>query len=195
MRLYKSANWYNPFYVDVNSKSYKISCIHFFDKDGIICSTKCGWFGSGDNRFSELGIPGDCYLKRKVDFSFKSCFIHFSGDKTWDNESEYELYIPRGVVGVKSPVIEKRNERFAVIRWDTLIDGVYCNLWHFLDQEISIIEHEISSVGEKISHMYQSNYSELPTCIQLLSKLNSERESALDKIREISDEYILHFYR
>jgi hypothetical protein len=195
MKLYKNTKWYNPFYVDVNNKSYELNKIYFFNKDGIICSTRSGWFGSGDNNFNSLEIPCSCSLKKKVDFNYEFAFIVFSGEKSWDGVSKYELYIPSDVLSVNGPIIDRKSDRYYVIKWLTNIDGVYCDLWHFIDGKLTEIEHKINNVGEKLSNMYQSQYADLPKYIEVLNKLNEERNKEVENIKNIDDESILSLYR
>ena len=196
MKLYKQSNWYNPYFVDVNDKSYEISKIHFFDREkGIICSTRSGWFGGGDNNLPKVDIDVDCIVKRKVDFSCKSAFVVNSGERNWDNTSKYELYIPSNVVGVKEPIVERRTMRYLVIKWETNIDGVYCDLWHWVDKDLSEIEKKISNVGEKINRLYGDNYNDLPIIIKTLEDLNKERIKEVERLNNINGDAILSQYK
>ena len=196
MELY-TTKYYNPFFVAIGTKSYELSDIQFFDGDGVICKTNSGWFGSGgsNNRFDSLTIDVDCVLKRKVDYNCKTAFIVSSGEKSWDGNTKYVLYIPANVVKVQKPIIARRMERYAIIRWLTKIDGVYCEKWHFIDKELNEIEHKINAIGEKIGGLYQSGYDSLPTMISTLSKLQIEREEEVKRMKSIKDEDILSLFK
>lgn len=173
MKLYTS-RYYNPFFIDLGAKSYEISNILFYDEVGVICSTGHGWFGSGNNNFNVFTIDAECVLKRKIDFNSKTPFIVADG-KDILNKTKYALYIPKDVIGLKSPVAINRGRHF-VVRWTSDMDGVSVEKWHFIDAELSEVEHRINEVGEKISHLYSNSFSELDVLVKELSSLRKKRE-------------------
>ena len=195
MKLYRRANWFNPFYVDVNDKCYELKNIHLFNKEGIICSANRGWFGGGDNTSTGLIFDVSCVLKRKVDLTLKTAFIVSTGEKNYDNSLSAELYIPAEAVGLKEPVVKKRTDRYFVICWETQVKEVYCEAYHYVDEYLSRIENKISAVGEKISHLYGKAYEDLPRCIDVLNKLQDERIEELKRISEITNEEVLTKYK
>lgn len=191
MNLYRRSGWFNPFFIDVNNKSYELKNIHFFNPNGIICSTSRGWFGNGDNTTQGLSFDIICNLKRKVDFTSKSAFIISRGN---DYGLSAELYIPADAIGLSEPSIRAKTERYFIVRWNTSIKAVYCEAWHFIDENLSRVEHQISAVGEKITNLYGNAYEDLPRCIEVLQKLYNEREEELQRLSKITDEEILKFY-
>ena len=192
MKLYTS-RYYNPFFIDLGAKSYEISDILFYDEIGVVCSTGHGWFGSGNNNFNVFTIDADCVLKRKIDFNSKTPFIVADG-KDILNKTKYALYIPKSVIGLKSPVAINRGRHF-VVRWTSDMDGVAVEKWHFIDAELTEVEHRINEVGEKISHLYSSSFSELDVLVKELNSLRKKREKAMNGMLTVKEEDVLKFYR
>ena len=192
MKLYTS-RYYNPFFIDLGAKSYEISNILFYDEVGVICSTGQGWFGSGNNNFNVFTIDADCVLKRKIDFNSKTPFIVADGKDIF-NKTTYSLYIHKSVVGLKSPVAINRGRHF-VVRWTSDIDEVVVEKWHFIDAELTEVEHRINDVGEKIAHLYSNSFSELDGLIKELNSLRKKREKAISSMLTVKEENVLKFYR
>lgn len=192
MKLYTS-RYYNPFFIDLCAKSYEISNILFYDEIGVVCSTGHGWFGSGNNNFNVFTIDADCVLKRKIDFNSKTPFIVADG-KDFLNKTKYALYIPKSVIGLKSPVAINRGRHF-VVRWASDMDGVSVEKWHFIDAELSEVENRINEVGEKISHLYSNSFSELNVLVKELNSLRKKREKAMNGMLTVKEEDVLKFYR
>lgn len=192
MKLYTS-RYYNPFFIDLGAKSYEISNILFYDEVGVVCSTGHGWFGSGNNNFNVFTIDADCVLKRKIDFNSKTPFIVADG-KDILNKTKYALYIPKSVIGLKSPVAMNRGRHF-VVRWTSDMDGVAVEKWHFIDAELTEVENRINEVGEKISHLYSNSFSELDELVKELNSLRKKREKAMNGMLTVKEEDVLKFYR
>lgn len=193
MKLYTSS-CYNPFFIDIGAKTYELENIHFFDSDGVICSSGRGWFGSNNHFRNGLEIAVDCILKRKADYTAKTAFLLASAEKSWvTGKSRYELYIPAAVVGLKAPTISEiaQSKRYFIIEWGSDIPGVFCTKWRYVDITLSAVEHEINEVGEKIKHLYQSHFDEMPELIKRLQKLEKERQKAIFDIEQIKPESIL----
>lgn len=67
----ETTDCFNPFFID----GRQIKRIHFFNKSGVIFSTRSGWFGNNNNFRGGLVIP-ETVQKRKIDFSLcKSFFV------------------------------------------------------------------------------------------------------------------------
>lgn len=75
----------NPFVFE----GRQITSITFYNKEGVICSLKRGWFGDTDNPFESFTVPL-IKVKRKVDFNHKGCFVLPSTSSWW---KAYDLYI------------------------------------------------------------------------------------------------------
>ena len=196
MKLYTSS-CYNPFFIDIGAKTYELENIHFFDSDGVICSSGRGWFGSNNYFRNGLEIAVDVFVKKKPDFSLSVAFLLSTGEKSWaTNKTRYELYIPAAVVGLKAPTISEisRSKRYYIVTWESNIQGVFCTAWRYVDATLSAVEHEINEVGETIKSLYQSHFDELPELLKRLQKLEKERQKAIFDIEQITPESILNEY-
>jgi hypothetical protein len=78
---------------------YRISSIHFFDKNGIVCETDWGYLEHYENYICqripsfEIKNQDTIKLKRKLDFNTKEAFL-FESKRNWDNALTTKLYIP-----------------------------------------------------------------------------------------------------
>ena len=171
MKLYRTAKWYNPFSIDVNNKSYELCDIVFFDKDGEICRTNCGWFTSGistNNKFDILEIPGDVKKKIKVDFNEKQAFVVRAEGPC--GLADHVLYIPSSSVGLSAPTAVRSTmaDHHWEITWKTNIDGVSITKWHFVDGQSREIVKQINQIGEDIARLWGDTAKALPKLIEQL---------------------------
>ena len=78
---------------------YRISSIHFFDKNGIVCETNWGYLENNKNYVHqrilsfEIKNQDTIKLKRKLDFNNKEAFLYES-KRDWDNTLTAKLFIP-----------------------------------------------------------------------------------------------------
>lgn len=196
MKLYKTAKWYNPFTIDVNGKSYELSDIVFFDKDGIICHTDRGWFADSsiNNPFNSLEIPGDVKKKTKVDFNEKQAFV-VRVEKY--GMSTYALYIPSSFVGLSAPtaVRSTMSDCHWEITWKTNIEGVSITKWHFVDGQSQEIVKQINQIGEDITRLWGNTRKELPKLIEKLQQKKDELDKATERALAITADSVLKNYR
>ena len=197
MKLY-TESCYNPFFIDVNNKQYELNKIHFFDENGVICSTGCGWFGSNNYFRKGLEIDVECIVKRKADFAADVAFLLPSEnkEKSWySNRAYYEIYIPAAVVGLKQPTTKKPqpNARYYIVSWKSDIDGVTVDKWEWIDENLRPIEKRIKEIGEAMSKLF-SDFSHLPEMIKELQRLEKQRQKALFEMEQITPEAILTKY-
>lgn len=196
MKLY-TQSCYNPFFVEVGGKAHEINNIHFFDSDGVICSTGHGWFGSNNYFRDGLEIAVDCIVKRNVDYTTKTAFLVASSEKSWaTGKTRYALYIPAAVVGVKTPTINRPRHsiRYFIVEWKTDVQGVFCTTWRWVDAALSVIEGEINEIGEEIKSLFQDKFSKLPELLKRLQKLEKQRKRELEAMEQITPESILIEY-
>lgn len=197
MKLYKTAKWYNPFSIDVNGKSYELGDIIFFDKDGEICRTGCGWFTSGismNNNFDKLEIPGDVKKKTKVNFNEKQAFVVRAEGYVL---SKYVLYIPSSFVGLSAPTAVRSTmaDHHWEITWKTNIEGVSITKWHFIDGQSQEIVKQINQIGEGIARLWGDTAKALPKLIEQLQQKKDELDKATERALAITADAVLGNYR
>lgn len=198
MKLYRTATWYNPFSIDVNSKSYELADIVFFDKDGVICRTNRGWFMSGittNNDFNILEIPGDVKKKIKVDFNEKQAFIVRAEGRC--GLADHVLYIPSSFVELSAPTAVRSTmaDHHWEITWKTNIDGVSITKWHFVDGQSQEIVKEINQIGQDISRLWGDTTKALPKLIEQLQQKKDELDKATERALAITADAVLKNYR
>ena len=196
MKLY-TESCYNPFFIDIGSKSFEIDNIYFFDAEGVICSTGRGWFGNNNNFRAGLVLPVDCIVRRKEDYKSKCAFLLSSGVKSWaTNKTSYKLYIPADIVALQAPVITDsfQNKRCYIIEWKTNIPGIFVSHYHHADQALSLIESQINEIGEKIHHLYTDHFADFPNLLNQLQKLEKARQKEWYALTQITPETILKEY-
>ena len=197
MKLYKTAKWYNPFSIDVNGKSYELGDIIFFDKDGEICRTGCGWFTSGismNNNFDKLEIPGDVKKKTKVDFNEKQAFVVRAEGYVL---SKHVLYIPSSFVGLSAPTAVRSTmaDHHWEITWKTNIEGVSITKWHFIDGQSQEIVKQINQIGQDIARLWGDTAKALPKFIEQLQQKKNELDKATERALAITADAVLGNYR
>ena len=198
MKLYRTATWYNPFSIDVNSKSYELADIVFFDKDGVICRTNRGWFMSGittNNDFNILEIPGDVKKKIKVDFNEKQAFIVRAEGRC--GLADHVLYIPSSFVELSAPTAVRSTmaDHHWEITWKTNITGVSITKWHFVDGQSQEIVKEINQIGQDISRLWGDTTKALPKLIEQLQQKKDELDKATERALAITADAVLKNYR
>jgi hypothetical protein len=198
MKLYRTATFYNPFSIDVNGKSYELADIVFFDKDGVICRTNCGWFMSGittNNDFNILEIPGDVKKKIKVDFNEKQAFVVRAEDHY--GFANHVLYIPSSSVGLSAPTAVRSTmaDHHWEITWQTNITGVSITKWHFVDGQSQEIVKEINQIGQDISRLWGDTAKALPKLINQLQQKKAELDKATERALAITADAVLKNYR
>ena len=78
---------------------YRISSIHFFDKNGIVCETDWGYLEHYENYICqripsfEIKNQDTIKLKRKLDFNTKEAFL-FESKRDYDKTLTTKLFIP-----------------------------------------------------------------------------------------------------
>lgn len=198
MKLYRTAKFYNPFSIDVNGRSYELCDIVFFDKDGVICRTNCGWFTSGistNNKFDRLEIPGDVKKKIKVDFNEKQAFVVRAERPC--GLADHVLYIPSSSVGLSAPTAVRSTmaDHHWEITWKTNIDGVSITKWHFVDGQSQEIVKQINQIGENIARLWGDTTKALPKLIEQLQQKKDELDKSTERALAITAGAVLRNYR
>lgn len=197
MKLYRTAKWYNPFSIVVSNNVYELGDIAFFDKDGVICNTQCGWFTSGistNNDLDELEIPGDVKRKNKIDFSEKQAFVVRTERHSMPI---YALYIPSSSVGLSAPTAVRSTmaDHHWEITWKTNIDGVSITKWHFVDRQSQEIVKQINHIGQDIACLWGDKIKALPKLIEQLQQKKNELDKATECALAITADDVLGNYR
>lgn len=89
--LYKTNTWYNPLYVQVKDTGYRLNNILFYNDNGVVYQTGCGWFNSNSLFNVILSTTKQIKRKIKIDFSKNEPFIIKSN---CSYEVVYDLYFP-----------------------------------------------------------------------------------------------------
>lgn len=94
--LIRTAIWYNPFTaITINGNGYELYRIHFYNEEGVILSTRSGWFDEKNNSNNSFrnGIKiDDIHLRKKISFDKKENFIAKNNDD-YNIFNRYDLYI------------------------------------------------------------------------------------------------------
>lgn len=109
---------YNPFFVE----GYEIKKIHLYDDNGVIFSTRQGWF-SGDhsyNEFDYLEIP-DVKRRLKIDLAKKECFFTSVKGEWYEKGKFCEMYLYVDGVDIKllDKILKSENMTHSEI-WDSV---------------------------------------------------------------------------
>jgi len=202
MKLLKTS-FYNPFFIDVENKRYEIRQINFFNKNGVICSTK--WFGSNNEFNNGLELPTTCSRKRTPVFTSATAFIIKSDLEEWERSRGdsskswfsglpyYDLYIPAAVVGLHKPTAKRYNydSRHFVIRWESDIKGVTVESWYFVDEPLRPYEESIKKIGENLNNSYYATPDKIQTLINELQAAQAEYSKEYQKMLAITPDEIL----
>lgn len=181
MKLFRNANWYNPFFVTVNGKPYELSNIRVFDSDGVIIESGHGWFGSGNNPLDEVEIPGKCTRKTKLGFEKKHCFVMRDDSDFYrrTNERRFILYIPADLIGLSEAIFKKKRPGLFSEYRDTNIPGVRFEKTHYCDQKLSSLKSKFRELCAEVNDKsYRLDFynlkSYIPTMEMLLDQIHEE---------------------
>lgn len=143
----ETTDFFNPFFID----GRQIKRIHFFNKQGVIFSTRSGWFGNNNNFRGGLVIP-ETVQKRKIDFSLCKSFFVSVPAEYYEKGLYAELYLFVDGESVKITEVKEISEKMTD-----------CEIWHskiytfeILGQEIreSILDYiEKTPFGEQVDSL------------------------------------------
>lgn len=193
MKLFRRERWYNPFFVEVNGVSKKLNTIRVYKNKEILIHHNSSWFTDGrssNNPVQEVGIPGECVLKRKVNLDLTTNFVVSVRD--YADDSCYDLYIYADNLPTDPSFYEYRPNANLVMKrtkvsaegltWITFTEvKIASNLLSDLDSKLNI-------VGEKLKRFtYSDNLSKT---IEALTALNDEIEEEKARLGCLSSEEI-----
>ena len=176
MRIGTNDNIYRPYSVVVNGRGYYVGNIHFYDENGVVVSSGCGWLERKgyptDIKSVELPVE-EIKLRRKPKFDGVVFAMLY---KDWD-ETKAELYIPCDMLGVHFTCNKLEKGTWQVCK---VYDG---------EQEIHI-ERYVFSVDGKLKEI-RSEYDKLhkdSESYMFISKSDGII-SNLDRMRELAEDY------
>lgn len=105
MIIKRSSNWYRSYYIELSTGMYEVDDIVFYNNDGIICNTDCGWLSNGNigysgNDITSIELPVDSIkLRRKLKFDGE--VFAMTHKERFGNETKATLYIPADMFNIK----------------------------------------------------------------------------------------------
>lgn len=168
---------YRPYSVVVNGRGYYLDNIHFYNEDGVVVSSGCGWLERKgyptDIKSIELPVE-EIKLRRKPKFDgVVFAMLH----KDDFNDTRAELYIPCDMLGVRF-VCNKLEKGIWQVR--KVYDG---------EQEIHI-EQYVFSVDGKLTDI-RAEYDKLHKDSESYMFISNSDKivSNLDRMRELAEDY------
>lgn len=92
LTIFRTNPYWNPMTIMVDGKGYALNNIVFYNKDGIVCQTNCGWFDDYNENKVELITSKDIKRCTKLNFTKGIPFIKKDIEHSYD--SRYILYLP-----------------------------------------------------------------------------------------------------
>lgn len=193
MKLFRSERWYNPFFVEVNGVSKKLNTIRVYKNGEILIHHNSGWFTDGrssNNPVQELGIPGECVLKRKVNLDLTTNFVVSVRD--YADDSCYDLYIYADNLPLAPASYEHRpNVNLVMKRTKVSAEGLTWITFtkaKVASEKLSDLFSKVNTVGEELKRfIYSDNLSKT---IETLTVLNNEIEEEQARLSRLSAEEI-----
>lgn len=179
MIIKRGSNWYRPYYIELSTGVYKVDDIVFYNNDGIICNTDCGWLSKGIEGYcgddiESIELPVDSIkLRRKIKFDGE--VFAMTHRKEYERETTATLYIPADMLNIKfEKYYISLNILFAQYTGDNGIK----------------ISNVFKRLGEKLSELMEQfeNESKNVESYRLIS-CSSDVISCLDKMADIARAY------
>ena len=193
MKLFCRERWYNPFFVEVNGVSKKLNTIRVYKNGKILIHHNSSWFTDGrssNNPVQELGIPGECVLKRKVNLDLTTNFVVSVRD--YADDSCYDLYIYADNLPVE-PASYVYLHRSNLVMKQTKVSAEGLTWITFTESKTASrgLRDLYSNVSELGSTLRNIGYAEnLAKTIEGLAQLNSKIEEEKGRLSSISAEEI-----
>lgn len=187
LKLIKTPLW-NPLTVYLDSGSYPLNNIVFYNEDGIVMDVGEGWFGQ--NSFGvTIATSKPCKRKIKVNFSKNETFV-IKSDYAYDKR--YNLYIPITDVMITTTYIKddigiKANHKFIDLNEHECIWSEYVKSFYTIKYDITEKFVKESKKLEKLSHT-NIPQNEFDTIIQNLKQLYDKYQKVLQDIENYTVE-------
>lgn len=187
LKLIKTPLW-NPLTVYLDSGSYPLNDIVFYNEDGIVMSVGKGWFGQ--NSFGvTIATSKPCKRKIKVNFSKNETFVIKSANIY---NKRYNLYIPINDVMITTTYIKdnigiKANHKFIDLNGHECIWSEYVKTFYNMKYDIS------GKFVVEIKKLEKLSYANIPqnefdTIIQNLKQLYDKYQKVLQDIENYTVE-------
>ena len=187
LKLMKTPLW-NPLTVYLDSGSYPLNDIVFYNEDGIVMSVGKGWFGQ--NSFGvTIATSKPCKRKIKVNFSKNETFVIKSANIY---NKRYNLYIPINDVMITTTYIKdnigiKANHKFIDLNGHECIWSEYVKTFYNMKYDIS------GKFVVEIKKLEKLSYANIPqnefdTIIQNLKQLYDKYQKVLQDIENYTVE-------
>ena len=188
LKLIKTPLW-NPFTVYLDSGSYPLNNIVFYNEDGIVMDVGKGWFGQ--NSFGvTIATSKPCKRKIKVNFSKNETFVIKSDDCTYDKR--YNLYIPINDVMITTTYIKddigiRANHKFVDLNDHECIWSEYVKTFYTMKYDIT---EKFVAESKKLEKLSCGNIpqNEFDTIIQNLKQLYDKYQKVLHDIENYTVE-------
>lgn len=184
MTLFQIHDWYNPYYVTVKDKTYRLGKIIVFKNGAEVIRKNQSWFGSNNNVKSRE-IAGDVVKKNKIDFNCKTAFI-IKSDCTY--EVQYDLYIPEAYLKLNEPTYRKSADGEYVIK--TFKSSIYNDIefeeWKMIKSDLDALASEVRTIGKNLSMEYKFKSNPELLLIEI-NKLTEIYHRAVDERNSIDN--------
>ena len=178
MKIGRIEQWYRPYGITVNNKSYRVHKIKFYTDDKVLVESRSGWLeDKRDRDIVELELPiGEIKLKRKENFD-GTVFIISLGKESYGTETLADVYIPADMLNVH--FVEHQ------IEYSRHVKAVYEG-----EQNIYISSYVKSLDGElyAIREAYEAIYKEVNDSKMAIGNIDLTL-SNIDKLRELAERY------
>lgn len=188
LKLIKTPLW-NPLTVYLDSGSYPLNNIVFYNEDGIVMNVGKGWFGQ--NSFGvTIATSKPCKRKIKVNFSKNETFVIKSDDCTYDKR--YDLYVPindimitttytKDIIGIRA------NHKFVDLNDHECIWSEYVKTFYTMKYDIT---EKFVAESKKLEKLSCGNIpqNEFDTIIQNLKQLYDKYQKVLHDIENYTVE-------
>ena len=187
LKLIKTPLW-NPLTVYLDSGSYPLNNIVFYNEDGIVMDVGKGWFGQNSYDVV-IATSKPCKRKVKVDFNKNETFVIKSANIY---NKRYNLYIPINDVMITTTYIKdnigiKANHKFIDLNGHECIWSEYVKTFYNMKYDIS--EKFVVEI-KKLEKLSYANIpqNEFDTIIQNLKQLYDKYQKVLHDIENYTVE-------
>lgn len=177
MKIGRSANWYRPYSITVNGKSYNTEKIHFYNEDSILVSSRSGWLENSNGiDITELDLPvEEIKLRRKV--KFDGTVFAIVHKESYGNDTVADLYIPADMFNIHFVRNELQNHSAVYAIYEGLC-GIYIQSYiKSINDGLYAIRNEYEEIYKKVNDSY------------LAINKSEETLANIDKLKELAEKF------